>query len=294
MKQKEKQTDDSFTLLHNVKGEQVEDWVQSFEVNEFYRQRHRTNGNVMYHEVLSFHDADTNSLTVSIIQDLTRKYIDLRNPNGMYVAELHTDQDHWHVHVACSAIEFRTGKTISLSRKEFKDLKVQLQDYQQERYPELSHSVVRHGEGKSKSKHAEHYFQERKQPTQKERLDAALKQAFGMSKTKEEFLANIEQHGISVYMRGGRTSGLVYENRRFRFKSLGYQDKFQLLEEVKERNQELQSLRNQTDNHGRLRQLDEMRESSAEPQKPDNSVQQEQSSKSAAPSQPSPPDIPNR
>ncbi|MEL7534909.1 MAG: relaxase/mobilization nuclease domain-containing protein, partial [Bacteroidota bacterium] len=73
-------------------------WTGWYRYNETFRERKRTNSVILTHEILSFHPGDTPYLSVEIIEDLARKYIELRNPNGIYLGAIHLAKDHYHVH----------------------------------------------------------------------------------------------------------------------------------------------------------------------------------------------------
>ena len=139
----------SFLITHNLYGDTADEWVKQFKENESHRGHKRKNAVLLYHEILSWHRSDTENLSLEKMEDMVRQYIELRNPNGLYVAVPHHDKQHLHVHLAVSALEFHSGKTMRLSKKEFAELKKKIQLYQQQKYPDLSKSIVRHGLGKA-------------------------------------------------------------------------------------------------------------------------------------------------
>jgi len=57
----------------------------------------------------------------------------------------HFNKTHYHIHFCISGVEIETGKSLRISKEEFKLVKEKLQEYQLEKYPELSNSVVEHG-----------------------------------------------------------------------------------------------------------------------------------------------------
>ncbi len=70
------------------------------------------------HEILSWHRDDAKNITLQKMQDMAREYINIRNPNGMYIAVPHFDKEHYHIHICASGVEYRTGKVMRLSKKE--------------------------------------------------------------------------------------------------------------------------------------------------------------------------------
>jgi hypothetical protein len=64
--------------------------------------------------------------------------------NNLYVGTKHTDRSHIHLHIAVSGNQIN-GTSSRMSLKEFETLKKQLTAFQQKRFPELVHSIPRHG-----------------------------------------------------------------------------------------------------------------------------------------------------
>lgn len=143
---------EAYIFTHNVSGNSVAQWVHDFTDNERGRKRRRKNQVYLYHTILSWHKEDRPYLTREVLHDLTRQYIYQHNPFGLYVATIHTDTDHPHVHVCGSAIAAGTGKSLRMSKEGFRELKKKLREYQLERYPDLSNSYVRQKGKVSQSK----------------------------------------------------------------------------------------------------------------------------------------------
>lgn len=141
---------ESFVFTHNLSGNSIDEFVEQFSENEKYRERKRVNSTYITHEILSWSKDDVGNISLDKIEDMAREYAMLRNPNGMYVAVPHFDKNHYHVHVCASAIEYRTGKTMRMSKAVFGKLKTNIQAYQCEKYPELSKSIVDHGNTEKK------------------------------------------------------------------------------------------------------------------------------------------------
>lgn len=141
---------ESFVLTHNLSGDSINEWVEQLKENETHRERTRTNSTYLTHEILSWHKDDVGNISLDKMEDMAREYTQLRNPNGMYIAVPHFDKNHYHLHICVSAIEYHTGKTMRMSQKDFGGLKKNIQAYQQDKFPELSKSIVDHGQTKKK------------------------------------------------------------------------------------------------------------------------------------------------
>ena len=97
---------------------------------------------MLSHEILSWHKYDSEKLSLEKLKAIGMEYIQQRNPKGIYVMVPHFDKDHIHLHVCASGVEYKSGKTLRLSKADFNKFKKDIQNFQKERFPELAKSVV--------------------------------------------------------------------------------------------------------------------------------------------------------
>ena len=236
----------SFIVTYNLKGNNIKEWGQQFKENETYRTQRRKDSVLLTHEILSWHRDDAKNITLKKLEEMTREYIRLRNPNGLYIAVPHFDKGHYHVHVCASGIEYHNGKSLRLSKAELQKLKKGIQNYQVEKFPELSHSIVNHG-GKSKSLVTEKEYQHKHRmgrESEKEKIIETLQTCYKKAFSKEDFFELLKESKLSSYSRGGKVTGIVYQGRKFRFSTLGFTDeKLKELDKSIERERELQKVR---------------------------------------------------
>jgi len=214
----------SFIATHNLKGNSISEWTKQYKVNEEFRLRKRKDSVYLTHEILSWHKDDAKHITLAKMEDMAREYVRLRNPRGIYLAVPHFDREHYHIHILASGIEFRTGKSMRLSKQNLQKLKKDIQQYQIERFPELSKSVVEHGK-KEKSLVSDKEYQLKLRTgreTEKEKLLGLLKACYRKSTSRESFYKMINECGLKTYDRGGKIRGVVYKDYKFRFKRLGF------------------------------------------------------------------------
>lgn len=191
---------DAYILTHNVDGSTVDEWTQAFLDNEKGRKRHRKNQIYIHHTILSWHEADRPHLTREILLDLTRQYIREHSPFGLYVAGIHTDTGHPHVHICGSTIAYGSGASLRMSRTEYQGLKRSLEQYQEIQYPQLLFSRVRHGQRLSR-------VQVRKL------IEAVMETAAN----QKEVLEQLQELGFTPYWRGKKVVGLQFGGRKYRF-----------------------------------------------------------------------------
>ena len=233
----------SFVILHNVRGKGIEEWVKQFKKNEEYRMHKRKNQIYLTQEIISFHNEEHVSLEK--MEDIATEYMRQRNPNGMYLAVPHFDKQ-YHIHICAAAIEYRTGKTLRMSKGQFQKLKQNIQQYQLEKYPELSKSIVRHG-SKNLLALSDKEFQLKLRTgreTNKEKLIGILKTCYKKANSKESFFELAHDCGLEIYSRGGRISGVHFANKKFRFKRIGFtEERLNELDKQLHRGKELNETR---------------------------------------------------
>lgn len=236
----------SFAITHNMKGHTIANWEKQFKENELFRNVTRTDSTYLTHEILSWHKDDAKDITLEKMEQMTREYISKRNPNGMYVAVPHFDKDHYHIHICASGVEYRTGKSLRISKPDFSKLKKDIQDFQLKKFPELSKSVVEHGK-KDKTRLSEKEYQMKQRTgreTQKEQLIGMLKTCYKKADSKEDFYAKLKDCGLKTYERGGKVSGVIFGETKHRFKGLGYEQKhIERLDKSANRSKELKEMK---------------------------------------------------
>lgn len=236
----------SFAITYNLKGNSIDEWVNQFRDNELCRQRKRTDSVLLTHEILSWHKDDAGNISLAKMEEMAREYIRQRNSNGIYVAVPHFDKGHYHIHICASGIEYKTGKSLRLAKPELQKLKKDIQQFQIERFPELSKSVVQHGR-KDKSVFTDREYQIKLRTgreTDKEQLIGMLKTCYKKANSKETFFHIINEAGLKTYVRGGKISGVVFRNKKFRLKGIGFtQERLGELDKSFKRKNELNYLR---------------------------------------------------
>jgi len=214
----------SFLITHNLKGRTLNKFVDQYQLNEKFRLRRRTDSVILTHEIISFHKDDSEKITVEKLEAIARQYINLRNPKGIFLAVPHFDKEHYHIHICTSGVEYRIGKSLRMSKAGFQKLKKDIQNYQIERYPELSQSLVAYSEqGIAKKSDKEYQLRRRSgRATKKEKLLELIEKSMNKSRNQDDFQSILQESGIELYKRRGKPTGIVFENLKFRFSKLGF------------------------------------------------------------------------
>lgn len=258
--EKSKLFDENFRIYHNIIGSTKEDAIQAFKEN-YQHKKKRKNGISMHHEILSFHKDD--KVTQKAIEDLSQKYIEMRGQNSLVYGAVHTDKNHVHCHLIISANEVGSSKSIRLNNKQFKEVRIQLETYQQKHYPELHRSIVYLGREKQRnrkkqdaSSRDQKYVElqkrleteaknqnTRKKVTDKEKVFVYLHQAQQRAKSLEEFYKLVEKQGLKVYERKNKKIGITLKGRNYRFATVLGKENWKQYQKEAERLKRLQTVR---------------------------------------------------
>ena len=211
-------------------GMSVQDIVSEFQRNA-ERLKERKNGNVLYHEILSFskgHNLPENELLRSVT-DIGQEYLRQRAPEQLAFGAVHRDTDHIHLHLMISANEVGKSERVRLSKKDFAAIQKSVEAYTLEHYGELAQTRVYDKARSSERLKTQTHEQAMKARTgaqsRKEALKAQLHQLFERSRTPEELESLLAAAGMTVYTRG-KNQGVVVrdadgQERKHRFSTLG-------------------------------------------------------------------------
>jgi MobA/VirD2-like, nuclease domain len=130
-----------------ISGYDLEKWADSFKTNDdnrHFTHKHRT---VLRHEIISFAPESAEFLTRDKLKTFAKYYLKNRSPQSMGICGVHYEKS-IHIHFIISGVSI-DGKSTRISRKEFKAFKIKLQEFQKQKFPELSHSIVEHSKKKA-------------------------------------------------------------------------------------------------------------------------------------------------
>lgn len=221
--------DATVILRHHVRSTTFEEIVKEFKINEIFRIYHRKDNVKLFHDIVSFAPSSRAIISETTLTDIARKYVELRSPNSLCVVIHHAEKNHDHLHCIVAGVKLN-GYSNRVSKQQFKSLKLQLENYQQEKYPELHASKINHGHVHTKKeiitavKNIRH--------TDKQKLITILQQTFSVSQSQHDFLQRLSQQQYTPYHRNDALQGVMIEGRKFRFSKLGYDEsKFKELDQ---------------------------------------------------------------
>lgn len=244
--------------LHNLPGSELSpaEIRREFQSNA-HRLPTRRNGNILYHEILSFSPEDRDEATPAVLEDLTRRYLELRAPRSLAYAQAHFDTDCPHVHILISANEIGSSRRQRLTRQQFGQIKHTMETLQRQLYPELQHSlaVTKQQSRRTRERNTstlpspatrreserDRRLGGREQPhpaprSRKEEIRATILEALTRCSSGAECYRSLQRQGLQLYRRG-KTIGVeeiaaqagrsTRKSRRYRLRTLGVAETFE-------------------------------------------------------------------
>lgn len=225
--------DGKAVLWHNFYGHEKtreEEIIREFQENAKLL-RERSNGNVLYHEILSFsrgHQLKDEAL-IRAVADIGQEYLNERATRQMAYGVIHRDTDHIHLHLMVSSNAVGKSERVRLSKKEFSEVQKRVERFALERFPELQQTKVYDRERspeRLKTDTREQAMKSRnKGPSRKEDLKSRLHGMFERAGSFKELASLSKAEGFSFYQRG-KTVGVITRDpdgtdRKHRLSTLG-------------------------------------------------------------------------
>ena len=225
-------------LWHNFYGSErtrEDELIQEFEENAKLL-RERANGNVLYHEILSFsrgHKLREDEIS-RIVADIGQEYLNERARDQLAYGVIHQDTDHIHLHLMISANQIGKPERVRLSKKEFAEVQKKIERVALERYPELAQTKIYDRDRpreKLKTNVDEQAMKIRtKEPSHKELLKNKIHQLFERASSLEDLGRLSAMEGLRFYQRGKTVGVVVTEKdgteRKHRLSSLGVEEHY--------------------------------------------------------------------
>ena len=217
-------------------------------IHEFYensRYLREARGKVfMYHEVLSL---EANELSLErqkeILLDMADTYLLQRAEDHLAFGVIHEEKNNMHLHLMISANKIEGEKRVRLSKKEFSQIQQRLENYKNQKYKELNQSsLYQDKKDLSKEKQNEQELKNRGARSVKDEIKENLRATFSKATLSTYIENHLKTLGYEIYTRG-KTKGVRYKNKNYRFKTLGLESEYQQLLKKLERIQEREIIR---------------------------------------------------
>ena len=215
----------------------------------------RSNGNAMYHELISLEQNPNLSRrkTNQILKDLAGKYLAERAPNNIVFGRIHHDCAHPHIHLMISANAVRNEKRMRIDRARFSQIQVDLESYKIQHYPKLSQTrsyrIIGSSETVKLSNREAQQIHRTGKKSSKQQLAETVSAIFSQARSSDDLAKKLKAQGFKLYQRGKQV-GLepLGAGRRIRLKTLGLEKDYQLFLQKPENTQQTQ----QSDDRAKL------------------------------------------
>lgn len=224
LKENDKQTQKehaTILLKHNIRSKDVEGYIKEFKDNESYRIYRRKDSVILFHTILSFAPDDTKRITKPMLKDIAQKFVQLRGSDCLNLAVSHTEKQHKHIHVLTSGVK-TNGRSSRVSKLVFNHILNELENYQQDKYPDLINSKNAHTKTKTQDKEQLVSHLQKTRKSNKLSLLTELENTYQNAESKEDFTKRLSSGGYEIYFRNGRPQGILAEGKKFRFTSLNF------------------------------------------------------------------------
>lgn len=216
--------------FYGHEGMSNDEIVAAFEENAKHL-KERKNGNVLYHEILSFsagYSLQGEALTQAVT-DIGQEYLRYRAPGQMAFGAIHYDTDHIHLHLMVSANGIGKREPVRLTKAQFAELQKAVEAFTLAKYPQLAQTRIydrdRPKERLKTQAHEQAMKSRTGEPSRKERIKSQLHGLFEQAASMAELEKRLEAEGLSLYQRG-KSLGVVERlpdgsERRHRLATLG-------------------------------------------------------------------------
>lgn len=234
-----KQLDKSntFIVTHNLQGRTIEEYVTQFVANEANRIHKSVKATAVHHTILSFSPDDSPKITDDMLRAIAQQFIKLRGEENLYLFAKHENTNAVHMH-CCVSGSAMSGRSSRMSNKEFATLKVELDRFQKQRFPELSASLPRHGLSKQAIQQDMETIEVRTEEfSQTEIYRKVIEVSVGITTAHQEIVKEVQSFKPSPYFKPGELDGNNFdEHTKYKLSREGFNEMIRAeREEAKER-----------------------------------------------------------
>jgi hypothetical protein len=199
--------------------------------------RERRNGNVLYHEILSFsagHTARGDEL-YRMVADIGQEYLRERAADQLAYGVVHLDTDHIHLHLMLSANPAGRSERTRLSKSAFGEIQKRVERFALDRYQDLRQTPIydrsRPRERMKTDVHEQAMKVRTGKPSRKEEFKAKMHHMLERAASFAELSDLAKVEGIAFYQRG-KSVGVVVkgpdgQERKHRLSTLGVQEHYE-------------------------------------------------------------------
>lgn len=196
---------EQYRIRHHLFGWDAEEIRVEFERNAALLQKRR-NGVYLYHEILSITRAaglDPEEQKARLLE-IVQEYIAARCPDNLVYGGLHQDKDHsLHFHLMISSNRADDDKRLRLSKGQFREIQVRLEEHVLKRYPELEQKLAIGKRSDRKLNQAEVELERRtgERPVRQTVLER-VREALAGARDRDSLKDALGRSDLELYVRG--------------------------------------------------------------------------------------------
>lgn len=196
---------------------------------------------ILHHEIISLSSFDKGKVTEEILNDLARKYLELRAPEAKAFGLSQFNTENPHIHLVISANKVESSEKMHISNKTFFSIRQEMDKYLAITYPQLKQSLLftegvkrKKGLGMETELKVTWYEQERIKrlkaagkeitPSRKQIVRNTLLTAFTVTMDSSQFVNLLKDEGLTLYKRGKNLGVMNSEGMKFRLSTLGLEE----------------------------------------------------------------------
>ena len=196
---------EAYTLRHNLRGRDHASITEEFARNVELLQK-RQGGVFLYHEILSISRAqglDPETQKARLLE-IVQEYVAARCPDNLVYGGLHQDKDHsFHFHLMISANRVNDPKRQRLSKHQFREIQVRLEEHVLKRYPELEQKLAIGKRSDRRLKQAEVELERRTgERPERDTVLSRVRAALSSSLDRDSLRSALGRENLELYIRG--------------------------------------------------------------------------------------------
>ena len=232
-------SDARYDIHHGCIAGSDEDIAKEFYANSEHLTK-RQNANYLYHEIVSIttEEGYNRQMTKEALREIAERYIQQRCSNNMVYGCLHEDhKSHLHYHLMVSANEKGESKRLRLTKKQFDQVKRELEAHVLKHYPQLKQKEVITAVSQNEKMSVKGDAMKRRTGSlpQREEVCQTVREAMSQTSSMDNFCFFLNERGYDFYVRGKNFGvRLTHENgktKSYRFSTLGLHEDFQAFQD---------------------------------------------------------------
>ncbi|MDR1397683.1 MAG: relaxase/mobilization nuclease domain-containing protein [Desulfarculales bacterium] len=221
--------DDQYSFKYNIYSTKPYYIVKEY-IENYRNVKKRKKGISVFHEIIPLLKQNDISREEyrKILKDIMLEYSKMRARNNLIYGTIHEKGNQIHCHLMISSNEIENTKNLWYPKKQLAEFKIKLSEYVQQKYPQIKQYEKLKTRAKNNKEEA--YKKRTSKPSDRELVQAILKEIFANSQSQQDFVSSLHAEKIQIYQRGNTFGFLdLTTNKKYRLKTLELESEFDKL-----------------------------------------------------------------